>query len=51
MDEEELLRRYHADSQFSFGGLDKVKDSVDIKTNDLKRCFIKKQHLHRVSRI
>ena len=36
MDEEELLRRYHADSQFSFGGLDKVKDSVDIKTDDLK---------------
>ena len=36
MDEEELLRRYHADSQFSFGGLDKVKDSVNIKTNVLK---------------
>ena len=27
MDEEELFRRYHADSKFSFGGLDKVKDS------------------------
>ena len=36
MDEEELLRRYHGDSQFSFGGLDKVKDSVNIKTDDLK---------------
>ena len=30
MNEEELLRRYHADSQFSFGGLDKIKDSVKI---------------------
>ena len=36
MDEEELLRRYHADSKFSIGGLDKVKDSVNIKTDDLK---------------
>ena len=41
MDEEELLRRYHADSQFSFGGLDKVKDSVDIKTDVLKDVLSK----------
>ena len=31
MDEGDLLRRYHGDSQFSFGGLDKVRDSVNIK--------------------
>ncbi len=36
MDEEDLLRRYHGDSQFSFEGLDKVKDSVDITQDDLK---------------
>ena len=41
MDEEELLRRYHADSQFSFGGLDKVKDSVNIKTDVLKDVLSK----------
>ena len=41
MDEEELLRRYHADSKFSFGGLDKVKDSVDIKTDVLKDVLSK----------
>ena len=41
MDEEDLLRRYHGDSQFSFGGLDKVKDSVDIKTDDLKDVLSK----------
>ena len=41
MDEEELLRRYHGDSQFSFGGLDKVKDSVDIKTDVLKDVLSK----------
>ena len=41
MDEEELLRRYHADSKFSFGGLDKVKDSVDIKTDILKDVLSK----------
>jgi hypothetical protein len=41
MNEEELLRRYHADSQFSFGGLDKVKDSVDIKTDVLKDVLSK----------
>ena len=28
MDEEEFLRRYHGESQFSFGGLDKVKEYV-----------------------
>ena len=41
MDEEELLRRYHSDLQFSFGGLDKVKDSVDIKTDVLKDVLSK----------
>ena len=41
MNEEELLRRYHADSQFSFGGLDKVKDSINIKTNVLKNVLSK----------
>ena len=41
MDEEELLRRYHADSKFSFGGLDKVKDSVNIRTDDLKDVLSK----------
>ena len=41
MDEEELLRRYHADSNFSFGGLDKVKGSVNIRTDDLKDVLSK----------
>ena len=41
MDEEELFRRYHADSKFSFGGLDKVKDSVNIRTDDLKDVLSK----------
>ena len=39
MNEEELLRRYHADYQFSFGGLDKVKDSVNIHKGELKYRF------------
>ena len=41
MNEEELLRRYHTDSPFSFGGLDKVKDSVNIRTDDLKDVLSK----------
>ena len=36
MDEEELLRRYHADYQFSFGGLNHVKNSVNIRNQALK---------------
>ena len=39
MNEEELLRRYHADYQFSFGGLDKVKDSVNIHKGELKEVL------------
>ena len=39
MDEEDLLRRYHGDSQFSFGGLDKVKDSVNIHKGELKEVL------------
>ena len=27
MDKEELLRRYHADYQFSFGGLNHIKNT------------------------
>ena len=41
MNEEELLRIYHADYPFSFGGLDRVKDSVNIKTDDLKDVLSK----------
>ena len=41
MNEEELLRRYHTDSPFSFGGLDKVKDSVNIKRDVLKDVLSK----------
>ena len=36
MDEEELLRRYHADYQFSFGGLNHVKNSINIRNQELK---------------
>ena len=39
MDEEELLRRYHADYQFSFGGLDHVKNSVNIRNQALKNVL------------
>ena len=41
MNEEELLRTYHADFPFSFGGLDKVRDSVNIKKNRLKNVLSK----------
>ena len=41
MNEEELLRRYHADFQFSFGGLDKVKDTVNIHKGELKEVLSK----------
>ena len=41
MDEEELLRRYHADVPFSFGGLDKVKRSVIIGNDVLKDVLSK----------
>ena len=41
MNERDLLRRYHKDSKFSFGGLDKVKDSINIKTNVLKNVLSK----------
>ena len=41
MDEEELLRRYHADFPFSFGGLDKVKKSVIIGNDVLKDVLSK----------
>ena len=41
MNEEELLRRYHADFPFSFGGLDKVKKSVIIGNDVLKDVLSK----------
>ena len=36
MDEEELLRQYHADYQFSFGGLNHIKNAVNIRNQALK---------------
>ena len=39
MDKEELLRRYHADYQFSFGGLNHIKNSVNIRNQELKNVL------------
>ena len=39
MDKEELLRRYHADYQFSFGGLNHIKNSVNIRNQALKNVL------------
>ena len=39
MDKEELLRRYHADYQFSFGGLNHIKNSVNIRNQELKNIL------------
>ena len=41
MNEEELLGRYHANYQFSFGGIDKVRDSFKIKNDALKNVLAK----------
>ena len=39
MDKEELLRRYHADYQFSFGGLNHIKNSVNMRNQELKNIL------------
>ena len=39
MDKEELLRRYHADYQFSFGGLNHIKNAVNIRNQTLKNLL------------
>ena len=39
MNEEELLRRYHADYQFSFGGLNHIKNAVNIRNQALKNLL------------